>query len=162
MAGMGNFRYNIEWGAAVGATLYEVFHHEYSNSSACNAIFFSQHCHIIGVEKRDSQTHMKCRFVHGTVVTGCHVAPLHTIIFHEIDYCLLSFVKIVQVFLMKIYFHIALIAYLLQRYKITPPICKFFKKKIIKETPRDRNGSFESQTVKKRETILAGADQIRL
>ena len=83
---------------------------------------------------------MKCRFVHGTVVTGCHVAPLHMIIFHEIDYCLLSFVKIVQVFLMKIYFHIALIAYLLQRYKITTYICKFFKKKIIKETPRDRDG----------------------
>ena len=62
---------------------------------------------------------------------------------------------------MKIYFHIALIAYLLQRYKITTPICKFFKKKIIKETPRDRDGSFESQTVKKRETIFAGmADQI--
>ena len=60
---------------------------------------------------------------------------------------------------MKIYFHIALIAYLLQRYKITTYICKFFKKKIIKETPRDR--SFESQTVKKRETIFAGmADQI--
>ena len=70
--------------------------------------------------------------------------------------------KIVQAVAMKIYFHIVLAAYLLQRYKITTPICKFFKKKIIKETPRDRNGSFESQTVKKRETILAGADQIRL
>ena len=133
MAGMGNFRYNIEWGAAVGATLYEVFHHEYSNSPAYNAIFFSQHCHVIGVEKRDFKTHMKRRFGHGTVVTGSHVAPLHTIIFHEIDYCLLSFVKIVQVFPMKIYFHIALMTNLLQRYKITPPICKFLKEKIIKK-----------------------------
>ena len=51
---------------------------------------------------------------------------------------------------------------LLQRYKITPPICKFFKKKIVKESPRDRDGSFEPQTVKKRKTILAEgmADQI--
>ena len=49
----------------------------------------------------------------------------------------------------------------MQKYKITTPICKFFKKKIIKETPRDRDGSFESQTVKKRETILASmANQI--
>ena len=53
--------------------------------------FFSQHCHVIGVEKRDFKTYMKRRFVHGTVVTGSHVAPLHTIIFHEIDYFLLSF-----------------------------------------------------------------------
>ena len=93
MAGMGNFRYNIEWGAAAGATLYEIFHHEHSYSPACNAMFFSQHCHVIGVEKRDFKAHMKRRFVHGTVVTGSHVAPLHTIIFHEIDYYLLSFCK---------------------------------------------------------------------
>lgn len=33
---------------------------------------------------------------------------------------------------------------------------------ITVETPRDRNGSFEPQTVKRRETILAEDMQIRL
>ena len=83
MTDAGDFVHSIEWGTTVCAAFDEIFHDEHHNSPTLDAIFFSYEHHVVRVEHRNVKTYKDLRTLHGTVVTGSHVALLHTLIFHE-------------------------------------------------------------------------------